>query len=176
MKQYPRRRDRMIKDQIDMEALLNRMPVGRLGLATDEGPYVVPVNYLYADGCIYLHSGLKGRKMDVLRGNPSVCFLVDELGPQVLWDRGCGISQIYESVMCFGTAELVEDNEEKRRILEQIIRKFVPSNYSKTLEANGINNTSVVRIHVDWMTCKANRINSKHKILPNRFLTSLPGQ
>jgi len=156
--------------------LLARMPVGRLGMNTDEGPYVVPMNYLYADESIYLHSGLEGRKMDILRDNPRVCFLVDEPGPQVTWDQGCGISQIYESVVCFGTAEVVEDDEEKRRILEQMIRKFDPSNYSKPMEEKGIINTAVVKIHVDWMTSKANRISSRHKILPNRFLTSLPGQ
>ena len=170
MNKEPRRKDRMMNDKKEMEALLERMHVGRLGLTTNEGPYVVPVNYLYVDGCIYLHSSLEGRKMDILRDNPRVCFLVDEVGPQVELYKGCGFSQIYESVMCFGTPELVEDDEEKRYILEQTIRKFVPSDYSlQPLGAEEVKATAVVRIRVDWMTGKANRMDSDKKILLNRF-------
>ena len=35
--------------------------------------------------------------------------VVDEVGPQVTWEKGCGVSQIYRSVTCFGRAEFVED-------------------------------------------------------------------
>ena len=153
-----RRKDREIRDREIMEALLQRMSIGRLGLATEEGPYVVPMNYLYADGCIYLHSAPEGRKMDVLMSNPRVCFLVDEPGPLVISGGGCSIGQMYESVMCFGRAELVENEEEKRRILEQMICKLTPPDYSfAPLEERNINRTAIIRIPVDQMTGKGRR-------------------
>lgn len=147
-----------MKDQQAMEALLYRMSVGRLGLATDEGPYVVPMNYLYAEGCIYFHSAPEGRKMDILRGNPRACFLVDEPGPLVIGHRACSIGQLYESVMCFGRAELVQEEEKKRIILEQMVRKLAPSGHSfAPLEAEALRKTAVVRIPVDHMTGKSRR-------------------
>lgn len=167
------RKDRMIFDRQEMEELLFRSPVGQLGLVKDSFPYVVPVNFLYDDGCIYLHSGLQGTKIGILRNNPCVCFLVEDHGPQVLWERGCGISQIYKSVICFGCAKLVEDKLEKIRILEKMIQKYVPQKYSKTLNHNNIDKTAVVKISVETMTCKANALNSKHEIVSNQFKQDL---
>jgi hypothetical protein len=161
-----------MKDPREMEALLNRMPVGRLGLSTEDGPYVVPVNYLFAEGNIYFHSGHKGKKMEALRANPSVCFLVDEPGPQVTWEQGCGITQIYESVICFGKAEFIEKIAERRRILEMLIDKYVPSDKHVPILDKNIENTAVVKIHIEWMTGKANSISSLHRKVPNRFLSS----
>ncbi len=170
MRAYPLREDRTIKDPREMEALLDRMAVGRLGLSTDDGPYVIPVNYVYAEGCIYFHSGHKGKKVEALRAGPRVCFLVDEPGPQVTWDQGCGISQIYESVMCFGKAELVEEVAERKRILEILISKYLPGDNRVSVLDRNVENTAVVRIHIEWMTGKANRISSSHHKISNRFL------
>mgnify|MGYP001765904652 CR=1 FL=1 len=153
----------------DMERLLERMPVGRLAVTTEDGPYAVAVNYLFWNGSIYIHSGLKGRKMEALRADSRVCFLVDEVGPQVLWERGCGISQIYRSVVCFGRASMVEDRSEKRIILEQMIRKYVPSGYPLSpLKDENVGNTAVVKIVVESMSGKANELSSLHTILPGR--------
>jgi len=94
MKTEPQRKDRLMKTPQEMEALLERRPDGYLSLTTESGPYVVPVNYLFFEGSIYIHSGPKGRKIDALQADSRVCFLVADIGPQVLWERGCGISQI----------------------------------------------------------------------------------
>jgi hypothetical protein len=163
-----------MEDPREMEALLDRMPVGRLGLCTEDGPYVVPVNYVFAGGCIYFHSGHKGKKMEALQADPRVCFLVDEPGPQATWNRRCGITQIYESVMCFGKAELIEDIAERRRILEMLMSRYLPGgNHVPILDEN-VENTAIVRIRIDWMTGKANRISSLQHKISNRFLSAQP--
>ena len=58
----------------------------------------------------------KDRKIEALRADPSVCFLVDDAGPRVLFEQGCGISQIYESGICFGKAEFVDDLAGKQNL------------------------------------------------------------
>jgi uncharacterized protein len=171
MRMEPRRKERAIMNPGEMEALLDRMATGRLAMTTEDGPYVVPVNYLFAEGSIYLHTGARGRKVEALRADSRICFLVDEVGPQVTWDRGCGISQIYESVMCFGRAAFVEELGEKRRILERMVHKFVPAGTPFPLTDKNIESTAVVRIRVVWMTGKANRISPLHRTITNRFLT-----
>ncbi len=169
MRTEPRRTDRTMKTFWEMELLLERMPVGRLAVTTREGPYIIAVNYLFFESSIYFHSGLSGRKMEALRADSRVCFLVDEVGPQVLWERGCGITQIYKSVVCFGKAEFVEDPLEKRGILERMVRKYVPPSYpvSRMTDQN-IRKTAVVRIIIELMTGKENVLSPLHKVLPHR--------
>ena len=47
MKTEPRRTDRTMKTLREMELLLERMPVGRLAVTTEDGPYIIAVNYLF---------------------------------------------------------------------------------------------------------------------------------
>ena len=53
----------------------------RLGLAVDNVPHIIPLNYGYTmeEGKLtfYLHSAVKGNKLDLLRQNPNVCFELD---------------------------------------------------------------------------------------------------
>jgi nitroimidazol reductase NimA-like FMN-containing flavoprotein (pyridoxamine 5'-phosphate oxidase superfamily) len=158
-----------MKTSREMELLLEHMPVGRLAVTTEEGPYIIAVNYLFLEGSIYFHSGVSGRKMEALRADSRVCFLVDEVGPQVLWEQGCGISQIYKSVVCFGKAEFVEDPLEKRGILGRMVRKYVPSSYPfSPMTDQNIKKTAVVRIVIESMTGKENVLSPLHKVIPNR--------
>lgn len=158
-----------MKTSREMELLLERMPVGRLAVTTKDGPYIVAVNYLFFEGSIYFHSGLSGRKVEALQADSRVCFLVDEVGPQVLWEQGCGISQIYKSVVCFGKAEFVEGPIEKREILERIVQKYVPSSYPVSpMKDQNVKKTAVVRIIIDSMSGKANVLSPSHTVLLNR--------
>ncbi len=164
-----RRKERAMKTPKEMEMLLERTPVGRLALTTQEGPYIVAVNYLFFKGSIYFHSGLAGRKMDALRADPRVCFMVDEIGPRVLWERGCGISQVYKSVVCFGKAEFVEGPFEKRRMLERMVQKYVPSSYPLSpMTDQNVKKTAVIRVVIESMTGKENVLSPLHTVLPDR--------
>ncbi|NYT01287.1 MAG: pyridoxamine 5'-phosphate oxidase family protein [Methanosarcinales archaeon] len=87
--------------------LLSSGRYGRLGLSQDGQPYVVPMSYVFCDGVIYLHSSVSGRKLDVARANPRVCFEVDELG------KGR-----WQSVIVTGTASLSTSPEAKMRMFE----------------------------------------------------------
>ena len=157
MRTVMRRKNRAMKTPGEMEDLLGKMRVGRLAMSTEEGPYAVAVNYIFWEGRIYFHSALEGRKIEALRADPRVCFEVDDIGPQVLWDQGCGISQIYRSVICFGKAEFVEGAAEKRRILEAMVREFVPARCSaRPLREENVDRTAVIRIDIESMSGKAN--------------------
>lgn len=152
----------------EIELFLERMPVGRLAVMTEEGPYVVALNYLFFEGSIYFHSAQAGRKIEALRTDSRACFLVDDVGPQVLWAQGCGISQIYKSVICFGKAEFVEEPVEKRRILERMVQKFVPANYPVSpLKDENIRKTAVVRVVIESLSGKKNVRSSAHTVLRN---------
>ena len=168
MRTEPRRTDRTMKTSREMKLLLERMPVGRLAVTTEDGPYIIPVNYLFFEGSIYFHSGLSGRKMEALQADSRVCFLVDEVGPQVLWEQGCGISQVYKSVVCFGKAEFVEGPLEKREILERMVQKYVPSSYPVSpMTDQNVKRTAVVRIVIESMSGKENALSPAHTVINN---------
>jgi len=124
---------------------------------------------LFFEGSIYFHSGLTGRKMEALRADSRVCFMVDEIGPQVLWEQGCGISQVYKSVVCFGKTEFVEGPPEKRKILERMVQKYVPSSYHfSPMTDQSVKKTAVVRVVIESMTGKENVLSPLHTVLPDR--------
>jgi nitroimidazol reductase NimA-like FMN-containing flavoprotein (pyridoxamine 5'-phosphate oxidase superfamily) len=161
-----RRKERAMKTTREMELILERMPVGRLAVTTEEGPYIVAVNFLFLEGSIYFHSGLSGRKMEALRADSRVCFMVDEIGPQVIWEQGCGMSQVYKSVVCFGRAECVEGRAEKRMILEKMVRKYVPTGYAfPPMKDQNIERTAVVRIVIEAMSGKENALSPAHTVV-----------
>lgn len=107
----------------ECDALLQRAEVLRLGIADDGGPYVVPVNFGYEDGRIYVHGAREGRRIDAARRGERVCFEVDE-GQVTSGEAPCEYSSRFRSVIGYGIARLLETDEEKRRGLGAIMRHY----------------------------------------------------
>lgn len=68
-----------------IEHVLQSQITGRIGCCAGDDMYVVPVTYVYHQGHIYAHSK-EGRKIQIMRRNPKVCFQVDAVAvtPQLL--------------------------------------------------------------------------------------------
>lgn len=64
-----------------VDALLSRVHHARLGLVDEAGIYVVPVGFVYVEGCFWFHSG-PGRKARALARDPRCCLEVDEYDQQ----------------------------------------------------------------------------------------------
>ncbi|RLI00374.1 pyridoxamine 5'-phosphate oxidase family protein [Candidatus Bathyarchaeota archaeon] len=118
-----RRKDKEIKEWVVIEEVLRENQVGRLGTAVGGEPYVVPVNYVYTGGRIYIHSHREGKKVRDILENPRVCFEVDS-GEIIPADRACDYSWEYKSVIAFGVARLVEDEGERVRALRMLVDKY----------------------------------------------------
>ena len=75
------KREFEITDQAQILQILDTAKVLHLGLAVDNEPYVVPMNYGYIveDGklVLYLHSAVRGKKLDMMKTNPKVFFELD---------------------------------------------------------------------------------------------------
>ena len=61
-----------------VEEMLSEQITGRLGCHHRGETYIVPVNYVYKNEFVYAHSG-PGKKVDMMRKNPKVCFEVEEI-------------------------------------------------------------------------------------------------
>jgi hypothetical protein len=111
-----------------MAAILRKAPVGRMATINQKGiPVIKPVNFLYLDGNIYIHSSKKGEKVeDIRRGSP-VCFEVDEpIAYRAAGEMGCKAGYYYRSIIIKGKAFFVEDRPKKIRILETMMEKYQP--------------------------------------------------
>lgn len=107
----------------ECDALLERAEVLRLGLIDDGGPYVVPVNFGYADGRIYVHGPREGRRIAAVGQGARVCFEVDQ-GEIISGDAPCSYTSRFSSVIGYGTARMLESDEEKRHGLDVIMRHY----------------------------------------------------
>lgn len=141
----------------EINALLIEAPVGHLGLAFKNQPYIVPLNYLYSDGALYFHCALKGRKIDYIKANSKACFQVGRYGAVITADSACSHNYQFSSVIVEGTIEEVTDVGAKEAALLGIVVKYGDSALEeKPIPANKIKGVSVYRIVVETITGKTN--------------------
>ena len=98
-----------------------------MGITDLEGnPYAVPMNFAYQDGVIYLHSGPEGSKVEMVTKHPQVCITFCEGHELVYMHRqvACSYSMKSRSVICRGKVHFVEDMEEKRRVLDMLMKQY----------------------------------------------------
>jgi nitroimidazol reductase NimA-like FMN-containing flavoprotein (pyridoxamine 5'-phosphate oxidase superfamily) len=107
-------------------AIIEQSRVCRLGLSDKGMPYVVPLNFGYtceADALVlYFHSAHEGRKIDILKQNNRACFEVDGEHQLLEADTACGHSYAFASVIGFGRIEFIENDDEKIRALNILMK------------------------------------------------------
>ena len=153
-----RRRERELKDKETMSAILERTPVGRMATINREGiPIIKPVNFVYWDKKIFIHSSMKGEKVeDIVRGSP-VCFEMDEpIAYVTTQGPACSSSYYYRSVIIKGKATLINDRNYKREILEKLMEKYQPEGGYEGISDEILNKTGVIEISIDKITGKEN--------------------
>jgi len=99
----------------EIEDLLKKQTTGRIGCHADGITYVVPINYVYQDGCIYEHSSA-GKKIEMLQSNPLICFQVDEIQSITNW----------KSVIAWGSYKQITEREEMQKVMKEIINHIMP--------------------------------------------------
>jgi len=137
----------------EIEDLLSRVLVGRLGTCRDDQPYVIPVCFAYYKGRIYFHCAPKGRKMEVMEANPRVCFQVDEhrLVPS---STPCNFTMHYRSVLVFGRVRFLTDLKEKLKILKIMVDKYASAKLAKPLDEAMTHQVEVGEITIEEISGK----------------------
>jgi nitroimidazol reductase NimA-like FMN-containing flavoprotein (pyridoxamine 5'-phosphate oxidase superfamily) len=115
-----RRHDKAMAREEALELLKNG-EYGILSVIGDDGyPYGIPLNYAYKNNQIYFHCALEGYKIDAIKNNNKVSFCIVG-NTEVIPDK---FSTKYESVIVFGRAEKVIEENEKKAGLLSIIEKY----------------------------------------------------
>lgn len=112
-----RRKEKEITDREELRRILAAARVCRLAMCDGERPYLVPLSFALDGDDLVLHSAREGRKLDVLRRNPAVCFEVEEAVALRAGETACDFGMAFRTVIGFGEVEFVEDAAERRRLL-----------------------------------------------------------
>ena len=155
------KRERQVTDKAQILHILDTAKVLNLGLSVNDEPYVVPMNYGYTmkDGklTLYLHSAVKGKKLDMIQANPRVFFSMNCDRMPFEGRVACQYGLVYSSIMGSGTATLVDDVEEKKRAMSILMKTQTGGDF--TFEDRLVTIVTVIRIDVAEYT-------AKHRPLP----------
>ena len=144
-----------IEEKERIESIIRQSAVCHVGITDPEGnPYVIPMNFGYEDGIIYLHSGPEGGKLEMLERNNRVCITFSR-GHELVYQHpkvACSYSMRSESAMCRGRVTFIEDMEEKRRILDIIMHHYTDNEFGYSEPT--LRNVKVWKVPVERMTGK----------------------
>lgn len=135
-----------------MEEIISRSTVCRLAMTDGDRPYLVPLCFGYRNGSLFFHSALQGRKVDILKRNPNVCFAFDIDQEVTAAERACGWSMRYRSVVGFGKARMVEEEDDKRKALEIIMENYSAGKHS--FDDSEVSSVLIIRVDIEEMTGK----------------------
>ena len=158
------KRERQVTDPQQIQEILDKAKVMHLGLCENNEPYVVPMNYGYTmeDGklVMYLHSAVRGKKLDMIQAKPKVFFAIDCDRMPFEGEKPCQYGLVYSSVMGKGIATIVEDVEEKMKAMSILMKTQTGKDFS--FDERLVSIVAVIRIDVEEYT-------AKHRPLPEKM-------
>jgi nitroimidazol reductase NimA-like FMN-containing flavoprotein (pyridoxamine 5'-phosphate oxidase superfamily) len=138
-----------------IESVIRQCDVCFVGMADADGiPYVLPMNFGYRDGTVYLHSAQEGRSIEILRQNPNVCLAFNTKNelvyqhPQV----ACSYRMRSHSVIAWGQVIFEEDFDRKTEALHILMKQYSDQAFQYSKPA--VQNVKIWRVTLDKITCK----------------------
>lgn len=123
-------------------------------MSDNDVPYVLPLNFAMDGDQVILHSAQAGRMWETIKKNPKICINWT-LGEELAWQDvqvGCSYRVKSKSVMVEGTAEIVENLEEKERLVKKFMTQYseLPFKFNEP----AIRNVGIILVHIDKLTAK----------------------
>ncbi len=157
-----------IKSKQKIKEFLDVEHVGRIASIDEKGyPQIIPMNFVFLNDAIYMHTHTKGEKLNNIRRNQKVGFEVDrelEFLPSYFEDpKDASLADtLYISVVIKGSASIVQENNEKTLALNGLMKKYQPEgNYDPlTPDMQVLDEVAIIKITPD-------SIRGKYKIGQN---------
>lgn len=147
-----RRKNNEITDPLIIEEILRTARIVRLAMSDAGEPYLVPLNYGYCDGALYIHCAKEGRKIDILRYYPRVCFEIEGTHQLVTGPKACDWTMKYRSLIGYGRVEILELTEDKIAGLDILMRHFGKTD--NTFQAEHVENIFILKLNIESVTGK----------------------
>lgn len=123
------RRPHLTRDDEWIRAFLNQARVAHIASAVENQPFLNPTTFWFDEQNhqIVFHSNVAGRIHSNIETNPKVSLEASELGRLLPSNVALEFSLQYRSVIVFGSARIVTDPNEARRLLYGLIGKYFPT-------------------------------------------------
>ena len=148
------RKMRRFKQELSEEENIRILDEGKyavVALSGDDGyPYSLPINYVYWENAIYIHSASEGHKIDAIKRNPKCSLCVVDKDDVVAEE----FTSYFRSVIVFGKAVVVKDIEEKIKGLRLLCNKYSPGINPEEEINKFIKTVCVIRIDIERVTGK----------------------
>ena len=121
-----------IKSKEKIIEFLSSQQTGRISSIDENGfPQIIPMNFVFINDAVYIHSHIRGEKLDNIKRNQKVGFEVDkslEFLPSYFSDPTDAslADTLYISVVIKGNASIVSDKKEKTNALNGLMKKYQP--------------------------------------------------
>ena len=153
-----RRKDREITDSSSIEAFIAKEKILRIAFYDNGDIYIVPVNYGYINDNgkyrFYFHGAKAGRKYELAKASPKVGFEIDGNYELLKADIACNFSAKFQSIIGTGMLSLVEDNHEKIKGLNTLMKQTT-SRHEWNYDDEMLNGVAIFRLDVEKLSCKA---------------------
>jgi len=141
---------------------LNNEETGRVASIDKDGyPQIIPMNFVFVDDVIYMHSHVKGEKLENIMRNNKVGFEVDknlEFLPSYFFDPNDAslANTFYISVVIKGECKLVNEKNEMTTALNSLMKKYQPEGKYEPIKPHDdvLNHVAVIKVTPEIMTGK----------------------
>jgi nitroimidazol reductase NimA-like FMN-containing flavoprotein (pyridoxamine 5'-phosphate oxidase superfamily) len=142
-------------DHIAVHEILDAGFLCQVGFIDGGKPIVIPMSYGRKDNSIYLHGASSSRIMNLLALDNSICMSVTHVDGIVVARSMFDTSVNYRSVVLFGKAEVVPD-ENKADALWQISEHILPGRWQevRSPSATELKATTILKINIDHASAK----------------------
>ena len=143
-----------IKSYEKIKEFLNEEHVGRVASIDKTGfPQIIPMNFVFLNDAIYMHSHVKGEKLENIARNNKVGFEADrelEFLPSYFDDphNAALADTLYISVVIKGIGTFIDDKEEKTLALNGLMNKYQPEGKydPMTPDMRAVDAVSIIKI------------------------------
>ena len=133
---------------------LSSQQTGRISSIDENGyPQIIPMNFVFINDVVYMHSHIKGEKLENIKRNQKVGFEVDkslEFLPSYFSDPTDAslADTLYISVIIKGNASIISDKEEKTIALNGLMKKYQPEGGYEPIkpDMDVLNEVEVIKI------------------------------
>lgn len=143
-----------IENRKEIESVIKACKTCYLALAVNNKPYVLPMNFAIEGDTIILHSAQEGRMWESIQQNPQVSINWT-LGEDLAWQDvrvGCSYRVKSKSVIVEGTAEIIENYDEKYRCLNLLMKQYSDREFKFNKPA--VINVGVIKVHIQEIAGK----------------------
>lgn len=144
-------KNRKTKQMISLQqsiALLHKIPFGVLSFTKDDIPYSIAINHIYRKNKLYFHCAKSGFKLNAVHQRASY-LVVEDLGINEAM-----ATHNHTSVMMIGTVAVVDDIEEKKEVLMDLMTHLAPSNH-KIITDTMVENTNILVFNIEYIHGKS---------------------